>query len=630
MIVNPHLYDSGFRGPFTQAMFARICKYWFVLLLVCAIFTQAYAQVGTSTEGGYSRVVLGPFPISSSMQTSHIAGSGPGLTIIPTFDTNPGTAIDAATQAVINNVIVHDENFFITNITVNIYFFNMSSGLAESIFPLYQPTYSQYRTALGSHATSPDDATALLNTPSGAMNPVTGTSNILVKPSTGRAVGLGTADVSFAGSACPTSTFTGTGCIGVNVSKANTFGVGVLRAAMEHEIDEVLGLGSALSGTTTPADPWPQDLFRWASAGARSFAANSNTGIPCAGATPNAFFSIDGGNTDLDDFNNCANGRDYGDWVTHHLSQVQDAFTDGSADPYLLVRSPEVRALDVMGYNIAFKHFGQIAVWRPSSGQWFVVPVDNPGSQVTQSWGLNGDVPLRGDYDGDGITDFAVWRPSTGQWFIIPSSNPGSPITQSWGLNGDIPVPGDYDGDGVTDFAVFRPSTGQWFIIPSSNPGSPITQSWGLNGDIPVPGDYDGDRKTDFAVWRPSTGQWFIIPSSNPGSPITQSWGLNGDKPVPGDYDGDGKTDFGVWRPSSGQWFIIPSSNPGSPITQSWGLNGDTPVPGDYDGDGITDFAVWRSSTGQWFVILSSAPNSPTTTSFGLLGDIPVQKPIGQ
>ena len=273
-----------------------------------------------------------------------------------------------------------------------------------------------------------------------------------------------------------------------------------------------------------------------------------------------------------------------------------------------------------------------IAVWRPSNpdgssnGTWYIIPSSNPGTPIVQSWGLNGDMPVPGDYDGDGKTDFAVWRSSTGQWFIIPSSNPGAPIVQSWGLPGDIPVPGDYDGDGKTDFAVWRSSTGQWFIIPSSNPGAPIVQSWGLPGDIPVPGDYDGDGKTDFAVSRPSTGTWYILPSSNPGAPIVQSWGLPGDIPVPGDYDGDGKTDFAVWRPSTGTWYILPSSNPGTPIVQSWGLNGDIPVPGDYFGTGQTDIAVWRPSTGTWYILPPSGSQSaPIVQQWGISTDVPLE-----
>jgi len=263
------------------------------------------------------------------------------------------------------------------------------------------------------------------------------------------------------------------------------------------------------------------------------------------------------------------------------------------------------------------------SIWRPSNGNWYVIPSSDPDTSITQQWGTNGDIPVTGDYDGDGLLDYAVWRPSTGTWYVILSST-GKVLTQAWGTNGDIPVPGDYDGDGITDFAVWRPSNGNWYIIPSSLPGQPVTLPLGLNGDIPAPGDYDGDGITDLAVWRPSDGTFYVVPSTNPNGlqPITYQWGIQGDIPAPGDYDGDGVTDFAIWRPSTGTWWVTLSST-GKIVSQAWGITGDIPVARDYDNDGITDFSVWRPSNGTWYIIPSSRPDYPLVQPWGTNGDVP-------
>jgi len=85
---------------------------------------------------------------------------------------------------------------------------------------------------------------------------------------------------------------------------------------------------------------------------------------------------------------------------------------------------------------------------------------------ITVGWGVNGDIPVVGDFDDDGISDIAVWRPSSGVWFIIKSS--GGTQFVGWGVSGDIPaekrpaIPGYYPplGSAPSQTSASAPGTG--------------------------------------------------------------------------------------------------------------------------------------------------------------------------
>lgn len=223
-----------------------------------------------------------------------------------------------------------------------------------------------------------------------------------------------------------------------------------------------------------------------------------------------------------------------------------------------------------------------VAVWRPENGVWYIHQSGDEGVLLVR-WGTTTmhptgglpDVPVVADYDGDGLTDIAVWRPDSGEWWVLKSStnyDHDRATVYRWGKLGDVPVQADYDGDGLADYAVFRTTENRWYIRESSS-GRTYVREFGLAGlDTLVPADYNGDGNTDVAVYR--SGVWYVLDTASGGTEAFH-FGFNDDVAVPADYDGDGSTDFATYR--NGTWYVHESSGPRL-RSFTFGQVGDVPV----------------------------------------------------
>jgi len=260
-------------------------------------------------------------------------------------------------------------------------------------------------------------------------------------------------------------------------------------------------------------------------------------------------------------------------------------------------------------------NFPCITLWRPDGGNWFYRE-QNGSTHGPWQWGTRGDVPLPGDYDGDGDADECVLRPTTYHWFCFAPA-----FTIQFGKMGDIPVPADFDGNGTIDLAVFRPNPGTWFVYHRDTGVSEVI-NWGTQGDIPLPADYDNDGKADCAVFRPSTNTWFIRKSSNTAQAWIMTFGTDGDIPMPTNIQTTAYATLSVFRPSDGNWYTYNQSTAAWGVPFNWGQNGDVAAPGDENGGGMTDAAVFRPQEGRWFI--RSAISFPVVVNYGTIGDIPM------
>ena len=290
---------------------------------------------------------------------------------------------------------------------------------------------------------------------------------------------------------------------------------------------------------------------------------------------------------------------------------------------------------DSMGRYSATVSYGYSGTVVPSLTGY----VFSPPSRTFNSLADNQTANFAGNLGALAISNVGVFR--NGLWFVDWNGNNQWDTTDAahidaFGLPGDLPVLGDWNGDGRMKLGVYR--NGLWFLDWNGNNQWDATDAahilaFGLPGDLPVLGDWNGDGRMKLGVYR--NGLWFVDWNGNNQWDSTDAahvfaLGLPGDLPVMGDWNGDGRLKLGVYR--NGFWFVDWNGNNQWDATDvshilPFGLAGDLPAMGDWNGDGRLKLGVYRN--GFWFVDWNGnnqwdAADASHVFALGLPGDLPV------
>ena len=113
----------------------------------------------------------------------------------------------------------------------------------------------------------------------------------------------------------------------------------------------------------------------------------------------------------------------------------------------------------------------------------------------------------------DTIGLFRPGEPAGNNTFFLRNANTlGAPSNTIAGFGiapGDVPIVGDWNGDGITTIGVFRPNntTGSndlYLLNINQLASTPKIAGFGLVGDMPIVGDWDGNGTSTLGVLRPN------------------------------------------------------------------------------------------------------------------------------
>jgi hypothetical protein len=224
---------------------------------------------------------------------------------------------------------------------------------------------------------------------------------------------------------------------------------------------------------------------------------------------------------------------------------------------------PQVYTFPIRATVATSEKFSSLAIFR--KGTWLI---DHDRDAVPDEkilFGEDQDLPLTGDWNGDGIGDLGVWRTDAEGVVTLKLQLRGigsglSDPERTYRIPGKLKqiVAADRDGDGISEIGYVMPDAEGVNLVwafDTLHDGTFAEQfNFGRAGDYAIIGDWNGDGIDDTAVARPGTLaaqgrlQWEFF-WKGLAEPHQLAYLSPYDSPVAGDWDGDGDDDPGGWRP---------------------------------------------------------------------------------
>ncbi len=225
---------------------------------------------------------------------------------------------------------------------------------------------------------------------------------------------------------------------------------------------------------------------------------------------------------------------DTGIWRLRHNGQA-DAFYYGNPGDTPFLGDWNCNDVDTPG------------LYRRSDGYVYLRNSNTQGvADLAYYFGNPDDIPIVGDFNGDGCDTVSLYRPAEQRFYIINrlgSGDGGLGAADAWfafGNPGDVPIVGDFDGDGVDEVGLHRPTTGLVYyedaIIENGAGGAADHEFvFGDPGDLFVAGDWNGDGSESPGVYRQTALSFFLRFTNTQGAAdAVSTWGAFDWLPVAG------------------------------------------------------------------------------------------------